>query len=160
MSRENRYNLCEDCSMCSMAVLPQYIDEECDVMTECCMCDKTQMRFYTGCDCGDIMDQDQYCKAGVRKTGRAYRRRMKHIKNKRLMKIVNMGNGYNISAGYVDWALVDGEYVPVGKYIKYPKNSNKQKYFKRYSNHIARKKEVPVKGNGYRKHFDYWWTLY
>lgn len=159
MERYNRYELCEDCPMCYMAVIPQYIDENSDPHTECCGCDKTQMRFYSGCDCGEVMDMDESKKRGSRKTGRAYRRRMRQIKNKRLMKIVN-NSGYNPAAGYVDWAFVDGVYTPVGKYIKFPKNSNQQKYFKRYSNRITRREDIPAKGNGYRKCFDYWWTLY
>ena len=90
---------------------------------------------------------------------KAYRRRIKELKKKRLMQIINTG-GYNPARGYVDWGLVNGQWKPVGKYIKYPKSSCLQKFYKRHSNKIIRKIELPKKGNAYRKHFEYWWTLY
>ena len=68
--------------------------------------------------------------------------------------------GYNPAVGYIDWDWVDGIWQPVGKYIKYPKNSNAQQYWKRHSNKIVRKKNEIFRGNQYRKCFDYWWTLY
>ena len=84
---------------------------------------------------------------------------MKKQKTAKLMKIINTG-GYNPHAGYVDWDKVDGVWKPVGKYIKYPKGSNRQKFLKRQSNRAARRMELPTKGNGYRKCFDYWGALY
>ena len=90
---------------------------------------------------------------------KAYRRRIKELKKKRLMQIINTG-GYNPARGYVDWGLVNGQWRPVGKYIKYPKNSNAERYWKRHSNRIVRKKNEIYRGNQYRKCFDYWWTLY
>lgn len=108
------------------------------------------------------IDEDNYHEIGnkkhnPRKTGTAYRRLMYKQKKDRLMKIIN--DGYNLTA-YVDFDYVNGEREQTGKHIKFPKNSNQQKFFKRYSNRIARRKELPTKGNGYRRHFDYWWTLY
>lgn len=91
--------------------------------------------------------------------GRKYRRVIGQHKKKRLMAIINRG-GYNPARGCVDWGMVDGQWQPVGKHIKYPKNSNQQSFYKRHSNKVARRNELPKKGNGYRKHFDYWWTLY
>ena len=94
-----------------------------------------------------------------RKTGRAYRRMMKTRKHSALFKIVT--DGYRPHAGYVDWSEVDGKWMPTGKYIKYPKNSNCQRWWKKYSNKIVRKNmNLPQKGNRYRRVFDYWWTLY
>lgn len=122
-------------------------------------CDK-----YLNCD---ELDECKYEKTQLgnskkshpRKTGNAYRRLMKKQKTAKLMKIINTG-GYNPHAGYVDWDKVDGVWKPIGKYIKYPKDSNRQKFLKRQSNRAARRMELPTKGNGYRKCFDYWWALY
>lgn len=83
---------------------------------------------------------------------------MKKQKFERAKKIAT--RTYNPAAGYVDWEYVNGELIPVGKYVKYPKNSNKQQYFKRYSNKIVRRTSLPLKGNAYRRCFDYWWTMY
>ena len=89
---------------------------------------------------------------------RNYRRAMARHKKKRLMKIINTGR-YNPARGYVDWGMVDGQWKPIGNHIKYPKNSNMQRLYKRHSNRVVRRNELGEKGNGYRKHFDYRWTL-
>lgn len=105
-------------------------------------------------------EKNTNCKhSGHRKTGRAYRRLMKKHKKDRLMKIIQ-SVGYNPAAGYVEWDEVDGKWQPVGKYIKYPKNSNMQRYLKRQSSKKARRSDLPLKGNEYRKHSEYWWILY
>lgn len=94
-----------------------------------------------------------------RRTGRAYRRMMNERKFKHLFRIVT--HGYRPHAGYVDWSYVDGKWMPTGKYIKYPKNSNCQNWCKRASSARVRKyMDLPHKGNSYRRVFDYWWTLY
>ena len=94
-----------------------------------------------------------------RRTGRAYRRMMSERKFKRLFRIVT--NSYCPHAGYVDWSYVDGERMPTGKYIKYPKNSNYQNWCKKTTSERVRKyRDFPHKGNSYRRVFDYWWTLY
>jgi len=94
-----------------------------------------------------------------RRTGRAYRRMMNERKYKHLFKIVT--HGYRPHAGYVDWSYVDGKWMPTGKYIKYPKNSNCQNWCKKASSARVRKyMDLPHKGNSYRRVFDYWWTLY
>ena len=94
-----------------------------------------------------------------RRTGRAYRRMMNERKFKHLFRIVT--HGYRPHAGYVDWSYVDGKWMPTGKYIKYPKNSNCQNWCKKASSARVRKyMDLPHKGNSYRRVFDYWWTLY
>ena len=94
-----------------------------------------------------------------RRTGRAYRRMMNERKFKHLFRIVTYG--YRPHAGYVDWSYVDGKWMPTGKYIKYPKNSNCQNWCKKASSARVRKyMDLPHKGNSYRRVFDYWWTLY
>ena len=87
------------------------------------------------------------------------RREMRGRKNDRLLRIIS--HGYKPHAGYVDWDFVDGKYTCIGKYIKYPKNSNCQRWMKREtSRKIRNSKYAPQKGNYYRRLFDYWWTMY
>lgn len=96
---------------------------------------------------------------GKRKTGSAYRRKMARQKFEKKKKI----GTYVYHACWVDWNEVDGKWMPVGKYIKYPNDSEARNYFKRYSNRKVRRMnydDIPTKGNGYRRQFDYWWTLY
>lgn len=93
-----------------------------------------------------------------RQTGRAYRRMMNERKFKRLFRIVT--HGYRPHAGYVDWSYVDGQWMPTGKYIKYFKNSNRQRWCKKASSARVRKYiDLPNKGNSYRRVFDHWWML-
>ena len=80
-----------------------------------------------------------------RRTGRAYRRMMNERKYKHLFKIVT--HGYRPHAGYVDWSYVDGKWMPTGKYIKYPKNSNCQNWCKKASSarvRISRIRETAI----------------
>lgn len=94
-----------------------------------------------------------------RRTGRAYRRMMNERKFKRLHRIVT--SSYVPHAGYTSWSYVDGQHVPTGTYIKYPKNSNRQRWCKKASSaRVRRYMDLPSKGNSYRRVFDYWWTLY
>lgn len=91
---------------------------------------------------------------------RRIRRSTRIKKNDDLLRIINYG-GYAPHRGYIDWEF-DGEtLLHSGKYIKYPKNSNCQRWMKRETSRRVRNcKEVPKKGNFYRRLFDYWWTLY
>ena len=99
-------------------------------------------------------------KAGKRKTGRSYRRMMRIRKNDQLMRITNFG-GYAPHRGYIDWGFNGKTLYHSGKYIKYPKNSNCQRWIKKEtSRRIRNCRSIPVKGNYYRRIFDYWWTLY
>lgn len=100
-------------------------------------------------------------KNGKRKTGRAYRRYQTAKKRKDLMNILNNDYCYNPYRGYVDWDWVDGEWQPVGKYVKYPKNSNPCVYYKNQSNRKVRRYNGEIhNGNSYRKLYEYWWTLF
>lgn len=97
---------------------------------------------------------------GTRKSGRAYRRQMHISKNDSLMRILSYG-GYAPHRGYIDWGFKSQTLLHSGKYIKYPKNSNCQRWMKREtSRRMRRCFAVPHKGNYYRRLFDYWWTLY
>lgn len=125
-----------------------------------CGCDKVDGQFYRCGYCSDAwVSTPEPKKHGARKTGINYRRLQNKKKKDALMRILNYG--YKPYAGWVDWDWVDGVWQQTGDHIKYPKNSKKQAFYKRYTNKKVRryKGEIP-KGNQYRKHFDYWWTLY
>jgi hypothetical protein len=92
------------------------------------------------------------------------RRRMRRIqsvqKSVRLLRIINYG-GYAPHRGYIDWGFDGRTLLHTGKYIKYPKNSNCQRWIKRETSRQIRScRNAPAKGNFYRRLFDYWWTLY
>lgn len=83
---------------------------------------------------------------------------MKKKKDKRLRHIIAT-IGYAPFVGYIDYGVINGRWEMIGKYIKYNKNSNRQRFYKKHSNRIVRKSDIPHKGNGYRRYFDYWWTM-
>ena len=47
-----------------------------------------------------------------------------------------------------------------GKYLKQPKNSKWETYYKRYGNRRVRRYKDYLNGNDYRRVFDLWYTLY
>lgn len=94
---------------------------------------------------------------GAEKTRRTYRRLMRKQKREKRIEIISRDE-YNPTAGRVSRG--SGGERPDRVFIKYPKNSKRQKQLKRYSNKIARRKDIPCKGNGYRKWLDYCWKLY
>ena len=63
-----------------------------------------------------------------RRTGSAYRREMRIRKNDALMRIVT--RRYVPHAGYIDYGFEGNTLLHSGKYIKYPKNSNCQRWMK------------------------------
>ena len=95
-----------------------------------------------------------------RRTGRQYRRRKGQEKSDRMLAIIRTA-GYGPHRGYVDWDFEGRTLLHTGKYIKYPKNSKCQRWLKRVSSKKGRAcPNLPKKGNGYRRVFDYWWALY
>ena len=81
-------------------------------------------------------------------------------RNDRLMRIINRG-GYRPNAGYIDYGFDGNTLLHSGKHIKYPKNSDRQKWAKRLSRARERRcDDAPVKGNYYRRLFAYWWYVY
>lgn len=91
--------------------------------------------------------------------GKAYRRRMQTKKDIRLRKII-AERRYTPYAGYIHYSWVDGVWQPIGDYIRYPKNSNIQKYLKRQSKRKVRRSELALQGNSYRKCMEYRWEFY
>lgn len=95
-----------------------------------------------------------------RRTGRQYRRKKGQEKSDRLLAIIQTAC-YGPHRGYVDWDFEGRTLLHTGYYIKYPKNSKCQHWLKRVSGKKVRAyPNLPKKGNGYRRVFDYWWTLY
>ena len=95
-----------------------------------------------------------------RQTGRRYRRRKRIEKANKRLFIIQLHN-YAPHRGYVGWGFEGKTLLHTGKYIKYPKNSKCQRWLKRVSSKKVRACPcLPLKGNGYRKIFDYWWALY
>lgn len=95
---------------------------------------------------------------------RKIRRRMQRIakaqKDDALLRIICTA-GYSPDIGYIDRDFNGTTLLHSGKYIKYPKNSNLQRWIKRATSKRYRKYlSLPRKGNHYRRLFDYWWTLY
>ena len=62
---------------------------------------------------------------------------------------------------WLNWKFIDGEWVQVGKYLKYHNRSNTKKCLKRQSNKKVRNfVDICGKGNTYRKTFEYKWQLF
>lgn len=77
-----------------------------------------------------------------------------------LMRIIDYKK-YSPHIGYVDCSFNGIKFVRTGRYIKFPKNSKCQKWMKKATSHKYRaNKDIPRKGNYYRRLFDYWWTMY
>lgn len=100
------------------------------------------------------------CNSGKRNRGLAYRRRMKHKKEKRRRDIIKVSGCY-FHGGWLEREYINGIYMIIGTYIKYPSDSNAQQFLKRVSNKKVRRYRGEIhKGSLYKKLFDYWWELY
>ena len=91
--------------------------------------------------------------------GRAYRRNMEKKHKRRLMKIITTCNP-KPSVGQLEYGWKDGVWTVVGNRIKYPKNSNIQKYLKRQSRRLVRRTEEIPNGNSYKKYMEYKWIFW
>ena len=66
-------------------------------------------------------------------------------KSDRLLHIINYG-GYAPHRGYIDWGFDGKTLLHTGKYIKYPKNSNCQRWIKRETSRRIRScRNAPAK---------------
>lgn len=89
-----------------------------------------------------------------KRNGKAYRRYMDFKHKDKRMRIIEL-HKFCYNMGYIDWGWKDDQWQQTGKYIKYPKNSNRQKFYKRYSNKVIRRVKNGLHGNQYRKYFYY-----
>ena len=105
--------------------------------------------------------ENESSESHLRSKNRRRLRRVRDIqKSDRLLHIINYGN-HATHRGYIDCGFDGRMLLHTGKYIKYPKNSNRQRLCKKASNaRVRRYMDLPCKGNSYRRVFDYWWTLY
>lgn len=117
-----------------------------------CSCDKIGLSFWRGGYCEDAWRPQTKKKSyGSRQTGRAYRRQQRCMKFDRRKAISDYGRGIGLG-----WLQCQNE-----QYFRFPKNSHKSQYYKRYSNHCVRRSGIRCgKGNAYRRVFDYWWEMY
>lgn len=129
-----------------------------------CGCDKVSDEFFYCGYCEDAwVDKPMRQNFGKRKTGREYRRKMRrqHFKKFRDRK----GFSHVFAAPYLNsgrWDNEKCEWIGEDSHICHPQNSKNKGFLKRMSNKKVRKAklDLPQKGNGHRKVFDYWWTLY
>lgn len=133
-----------------------------------CGCDKVGDEFFMCGYCEDAWASKRAeQESGRRNTGRAYRRKMRR---KQLQKFRDRSKFSRICvAPYLNsgrWSEEEFDWIGAGSHICHPQNSKNKKFFKRVSNKKVRKAKlnpeisIPLKGNGYRRLFDYWWTLY
>lgn len=86
------------------------------------------------------------------------RREIKIRKNDRLMRIITQH--YIPHSGYINSGFDGKTLHHSGKYIMYPKNSNRQRWMKRLtSKRVRHCSYITGKGNQYRREFDYLWNL-
>lgn len=86
-----------------------------------------------------------------RKLKRGARRAKEECKvKKKLESVANHPNIYLVCVKHDD----DGN-----EYLGRPHRSDTQRFLKRQAAHKARRADLAPKGNGYRKVFDYRWTL-
>lgn len=129
------------------------VEKGCFACDECCCCDES---------CDEFLAEDEESVeqiGGKRVAGRAFRRKMRR---KNIQKYRDrhgfMKGVYKVPSA--NYEYVNGEYVMVGNHVNYPKDSNVKVFFKRVSNkRVRRYKGVLPKGNGYRKVFDYQYTV-
>lgn len=151
---------CDECGICEQLEWRSQVAQELGetLQFDHCSCAKVGDEFWAGGYCGDAFIKNPPKRdGGNRRTGRAYRRRM-HRKN--IQKYRNRDSrGWSIFGPHIHGHWDGDEYI-LGTYVEYPKSSKNKVFYKRVSNKKARRsKDIPPKGNGYRKVFDYWWTI-
>lgn len=137
---------------------PQYGDFQFDH----CGCDKVYDEFWQYGYCEDAwVDILQHYDYGRRKTGRAYRRKMRRNHAEKFCNEYKRRKRYS-PGPYPSYSYIDGEYVLTGNYICYPQNSRNKVYFKKVSSKTIRRNKLnlPRKGNWCHKLFDYKWAVY
>ncbi len=154
---KRKYFACDECGICEQFERRMNIANE---LGEClqfdhCSCDKIDAEFFAGGYCEDAIVKIPKVKSvGKRKTGRAYRRNM----HKKVIQKYRSQDDW-ICGVYISGHWEGNEYI-LGSYVKRPKSSANKVFFKRVSNKkVRRNKYALSKGNGYRKIFDYWWTI-
>ena len=140
---------CDECPICEGLEYRLSIAEEggYDTQIEYCGCDKVEDEFFISGFCEDaFIKKTPKEKRGKRKTGSAYRRAMAVKKKEDRLKILRKFNPRG--GGFADWDHENGIWQLTGKYIKYSKDSHRQRYWKRYSNKAIRRGAEIGSGKG------------
>ena len=139
----NTYILCDECPF-SLCMNEEYNS-----------CDKIGVH---GRYCEDAwIGRSVHKKKNPRKTGRAYRRKMKVQKEDRLYHIVK--NHYMPHVGWVDWKFNGRTLHGTPYYFKDSSHSRKQRWLKKQTARKVRHMDI-ANGNYYRKCYEYWWNMY
>lgn len=153
---KNVYFACDECGICEQLERRLQVAHELgeDLQFDHCGCDKVDAEFFAGGYCEDaFVEKAPKRNKGKRKTGRAYRRKM----HRKTIKKYRDGNHW-MYGSYLRGHWEGDEFV-FGSCVKHPQRSART-FFKRVSNKMVRRsKDLPPKGAGYRKVFDYWWTI-
>lgn len=148
----NAYFCCDECPICVGVDTRLDIADElgCKPQLEYCGCDKIDLPFYIGGYCADALFHKGASESGGRRrTGSAYRRKMRSKKLDRIRRCVDG-----------DYAL-DIYIADDTNTVYRPKNSKLKKFYKRYSNRLIRSGRLGGSGKGgYRRCFDYKWEIY
>jgi hypothetical protein len=107
------------------------------------------------CDEEEIIQQED--PTDDHKEKRRLRRKHKERKERRIRKIVT--RHYVPHVGYVSGDWIDGEFIEK-PYVQRSGRSGKQRWIKRHTSRLARRRDDYPDRNGYRRLVDYWWTMY
>jgi hypothetical protein len=157
---DNFYMLCDECPICEDMERRLHSAKEYEFkpQIEYCSCDKIGMYFYVGGYCEDAwIERSVHKNKNPRKTGRAYRRKMKIRKEDRLYHIVK--GHYMPHVGWVDWEFNGRTLHGSPYYFKDSSHSRKQKWLKKQTIRKVRRMDI-ANGNYYRKCYEYWWNMY
>lgn len=150
---------CDECGICQELEWRSRVAQELGepIQFDHCACEKVGDEFWAAGYCGDAFaEKPMVNSGGRRKTGRAFRRKMR----RKTIKKYRIRDGQGWSFGpHINGHWEGDEYI-LGNYVEYPRSSKNKVFFKRVSNKaVRRSKSLPLKGNGYRKVFDYWWAI-
>jgi len=165
-----KYMNCERCPLNAEEIERRKGIDEDDYQPEYCYCEKVGGKHYIFGYCGEADEFNRPEREdntnsintniiNIRHNDKRNRMLQRKEKERKLRVIINQC-GYAPNRGYVDWGYVGGIWQEVGDHIKYPARSNKQKQIKRATSHKIRKTKDVTSGNGYRRHYDYFHSLY
>lgn len=70
------------------------------------------------------------------------------------------GNNLYISKKFPEWSDDEKDIAYYKRYYRGNHNGNRYQFYKKYANKVVRRYKGEIyKGNGYKKCFDYWWTV-
>ena len=160
MESEKLFLLCEECPYAAEEIWyrkaifgydphKRYDLEESDYQTEYCICAKTGGKMAYWGFCGEAIQRIAIpeISSGYRKTGYTYRVQMRKKKLNNRIKMFDYG--YRGSLGTYE-----------NHHIKLPKNSNRQRLYKKQTGkRIRHYNGILPNGGGYKKILDYWWNI-